>query len=34
VKAKLVQGDIPHLSREDMQKLGIDSMDMSDQNEP
>jgi len=34
VKVKLVQGDVHHISREDIQKLGIDSMDMSDQNEP
>ena len=34
VKTKMIQGNIPHFSREDMNKLDMDSMDESDQAVP
>ena len=34
VKTKMIQGNIPHFSRDDMQKLDIDSMDGSHQTLP
>jgi hypothetical protein len=34
VKTKMIQGNIPHLSREEIQKLGIDSMEIPEQIKP
>lgn len=34
VKTKMIQGNIPHLSREEIQKLGIDSMEIPEHIKP